>query len=102
MFSQKLKKLRKQHGLTQAQLAEELNVGTSTIGMYENDIRKPSYSVLVKISDFFDVTIDYLIGNDRYTVDNISEIALAINKLSPDQKKQIMSFIEFLINNPPK
>ena len=61
MFANKLKELHTQHGLSQAQLAKKLNIGTSTIGMYESNIRKPSFEVLIKIAIFFNVSTDYLI-----------------------------------------
>lgn len=99
MFSQKLKNLRKEHGLTQAQLANKLGVGASTIGMYESNIRKPSYEVLNKISNYFNVSIDYLINNsnDNNTI-NLDFYIEHINQLSPLEKKQVKDLIEFLIS----
>ena len=102
MFSEKLKELRKQHYLTQADLAKELNLGTSTIGMYENNIRKPSYEVLKKIANYFNVTVDFLIDDDDnlYLVDDA--LIQTVKKLSPEQLKQARDFINFLIHNPDK
>lgn len=106
MFSQKLKDLRKQYGLTQSQLANKLGLGVSTIGMYESDIRKPSYTVIKKIADYFNVTIDYLISDDTNQdiedTDELIAFAKNIKKLSPKQKEQIKSFINYIIQNPPK
>lgn len=63
MFSNNLRKIRKSHGLTQAQLADCLNVSASTIGMYEQGRREPDTSMLKKICKKFNVSIDNLIGD---------------------------------------
>lgn len=105
MFSTKLRKLRKKNGLTQLELSEKLGIGQSTIGMYESNIRKPSYEVIKKIANYFNVTVDYLINDDIEDLENkddLSEFAKNIKKLSPKQKEQIRTFLEYIINNPPK
>lgn len=99
MFSQNLKKLRKQHGLTQAQLANKLGIGVSTIGMYESDIRNPSYEVLKKISNYFNVSIDYLINEStNKNTTNLDFFIEHIKQLTPSQRKQVEDLIEFLLN----
>lgn len=102
MFSQKLKELRKQHNLTQAQLAKELNIGTSTIGMYESNIRKPSYNVLLKIANFFNVPVDLLMSESTPNNDSniLEEFANGIKKLSPEELSIVKSILESLINRP--
>lgn len=62
MFGEKLKYLRKSMGLTQAQLADRLEVSTSTIGMYEQGRRKPDNTMLTKICVLFNTSTDYLLG----------------------------------------
>ncbi len=54
--------LRMEKGMTQGQLAEALDISSSSIGMYEQGRRKPSYELLEKISDYFNVDMDYLMG----------------------------------------
>lgn len=95
MFANKLKELRTQHGLTQAQLAKKLNIGTSTIGMYESNIRKPSFEVLIKIAIFFNVSTDYLINDDEDDSD-LKNIEYLFESLTPSQKQQVKDFIEFI------
>lgn len=56
--------LRNKRGLSQAQLAEKLGIGTSTLGMYETDKREPSYETLVAIADFFNKSVDELLGRN--------------------------------------
>ena len=64
-FKDVLKKLRKQRGLSQARLADELNVSPGLIGMYETGKRKPSFEQLEELADYFNVSIDYLTGKDE-------------------------------------
>lgn len=54
-FKDELKKLRKQDGLTQGELAERLQVGRSTVSMWESGQREPDFETLEKISDYFNV-----------------------------------------------
>lgn len=58
----RLKELRKQRGLSLKELAEFLGLSESTISLYENSKREASYTVLQKLSKFFGVSIDYLLG----------------------------------------
>lgn len=58
----RLKQLRESRGLTQRQLAAELNVSPSTIALYEIGRRKPEPAMLAKIADRFGVPLDYLLG----------------------------------------
>ena len=57
-----LKALRKKHNITQTQLAEKLNLDTSSIAKYETTATMPSADVLIRIAGFFGVTTDYLLG----------------------------------------
>jgi repressor LexA len=59
----RLKDLREKKTLTQAQLSALLQISASAIGMYEQGRREPDNETLKKIANFFNVTIDYLLGN---------------------------------------
>ena len=74
MFPEKLKELRKRKGLTQVELANELNVATGTIGMYETGKRSPDNETLLKIAEYFDVTVDELLRGDEKKPANNSEL----------------------------
>ena len=63
-FGNRLKELRNQSRLTQAQLAERLGVTKSVVSFYELQERSPSPDVLVKLSQVFHVSTDYLLGID--------------------------------------
>ncbi len=58
----KLKKLRRLLGYTQKRLAEKLQISVKSIQRYENDKFPPDYHTLVELSEFFDISIDYLTG----------------------------------------
>lgn len=68
----RLKELREQKNLTQAQLSKFLNISASTIGMYEQGRRFPDENLLKHISQYFNVSIDYLLGltNIPNTIDD--------------------------------
>ena len=76
MFSDILKKLRNEKGLSQEELASIINVSKSTIGMYEQGNRIPKAdATLKKLAEYFNVTIDYLMGfsENRYPTPAITE-----------------------------
>ena len=58
----RLKELRTQHGISQQKLADVLSISQPSINKYENHNIEPEIALLIKIADFFDTTIDYLVG----------------------------------------
>ena len=62
MFKNRLKELRGEKGLTQRELADLINLSSSTIAMYETGQRMPDPEILQKLADVFGVTTDYLLG----------------------------------------
>lgn len=58
----RLKELRKEKGISQLRLATELNTSQNTISRYETGEREPGIDELIKIADYFNVSVDYLIG----------------------------------------
>lgn len=65
MNGNKLRKLRENKGLLQKQLGDALSISPSTIGMYEQGRREPDNLTLRKIANFFEVSIDYLLDNEK-------------------------------------
>lgn len=61
-FKDELRKLRKQDGLTQKELAKKLGLSNSTISMYERGNREPDFEILEAIADFFNVDMNKLTG----------------------------------------
>ena len=62
MDMNRIAQLRKQLRLTQADLAEKLGVGVSTVAMWESGKRTPSFKLLNDLSDIFDKTIEFILG----------------------------------------
>ncbi len=62
LFKEKLKELRVYHNLSQKELAEKLEVSQRSISSWETGFRQPDFETLEKISKFFNVTTDYLLG----------------------------------------
>lgn len=66
----RLKELRKKRGISQLKLAMDLNMNQNSISRYESGEREAGYSVLIKIADYFDVSIDYLLERTENPVIN--------------------------------
>ncbi len=87
-MSKRLKKLRTQSGLTQAQLAKRLNISPSSIGMYEQGRREPKNSVLVRICKELNTSGDYILDINNEAKENT---------LSFDDVNSIVTeFVEFM------
>lgn len=61
-FPARLVALRQSKHLTQKQLAQAVGLSEIAIQNYENQRRKPTFDVLIALADFFDVSLDYLVG----------------------------------------
>ena len=70
-FGNRLKELRKSVGITQAQLADSLHERRATLSNYENKNVYPGFNMLIKLADYFHVTVDYLTGRtDDYEINS--------------------------------
>ena len=61
----RLKELRTERGVSQVKLAMDLNLSQNSISRYETEQREADYETLIKIADYFDVSLDYLLERDR-------------------------------------
>lgn len=75
MLGERLIKLRKARKLTQQQVADKLHISRGTYAQYEIDRRVPEYSTLEKMADFFEVSIDFLVGRSDEPKKDLSEDA---------------------------
>lgn len=62
MFGSILKSLRESYELSQAKFAREIDFSQSAISGWENETREPGIEALVRISNYFNVSVDYLVG----------------------------------------
>ncbi|UMZ73684.1 cobalamin-dependent protein [Natranaerofaba carboxydovora] len=86
-FATRLKKLRKGNNIMQKELAKELNLVQTTIANYEKNLRFPNQENLTKIADYFNVSLDYLLGRTDIAVNSLEllkENEKKINELNLD------------------
>ena len=85
-FSNALKKLRNNKGITQAELATALGVGKSTISLYEVGRREPDFESLEAIADYFNVPMADLVGseNSQLTKRDRRDIARDLERIMAD------------------
>ena len=70
-----LREIRKKRGLSQQKVAMDMNISREALSYYENGKRSPDISMLIALSDYFNVSIDYLIRgcefDDKSNTNNI-------------------------------
>ena len=64
-FAARLLELRREKGFTQKQLAQVTNLSEIGIRNYERRAREPAFSQLLRLAEFFDVSLDYLVGRSN-------------------------------------
>lgn len=103
----RIKLLRDEFNMTQQELADKLHGAKSTIAMYESESRKPSLEVLIKLSEIFDCSIDYILGKsdvkkmEQLDSDKIN-IGLSIKDYNPptkEQQEKIEEFAKFVLKD---
>lgn len=105
----RLKELRLEKGLLQSDIAKKINKSDRAVGLYERGERDMGTDTLAILSDFFNVSIDYLLGktdirNPSKQIDNVlNEAMIGMSKeeyeaLNETQKKQIRDFAIFVKN----
>ena len=65
MFKSRLKELRSEKGLLKKEMADILDIHESTYGKYELGHREPDIKTIATLADFFNVTMDYLLGKSE-------------------------------------
>lgn len=98
MLSRRLRELRENAGLSQAQLAEELSVSRGSISYYENGDRTPDVDFLMKAKDYFCVDYEYLLGESEIKNHrDRTSIEASIEHLPEDKRNTFFHFIRTLI-----
>jgi len=90
-FSENLKYLRRQSNLTGSELAVKLNISQSALSNWENGRHYPHLEDVIKISEFFDVSVDDLLGMDKKNFKH--EIISYNNKVLKDNFKNEVSIM---------
>ncbi|WP_026021279.1 helix-turn-helix domain-containing protein [Paenibacillus senegalensis] len=112
-YGSRIAQLRKARGLTQMQLSEALDISRASLALYEQNRREPDSSMLTKLSNYFNVSIDYLVGRTDFPQSADENIQQFINhlelsdetilqkyklqidgrELTPDEAKRFIAFI---------
>lgn len=102
----RLKGLREEWKLNQAELAGKLNVSQSTISAYEIGERAPDLKILIHMADFFNVSLDYLVGmsdvkqqirKSDLTADELEHL-YRYRQLGDIEKEKVKSYIDGLLS----
>ena len=65
LFSVRLRELRASKGISQKALASILGISDAAVNMLEKEKRLPSFEILLALADYFNVSIDYLVGRSE-------------------------------------
>lgn len=107
-FGEILTSLREERGIYQKELAAILKVSVGTVSNYENNIHFPDQEALLQLADYFEVTVDYLLGRTsyRYSLDTlneeyapgmtVAELVDIIQHFSPQNTASFLDYIELL------
>lgn len=100
-FRLRIKQLREESGLSQAKLARELGVGVGSVGMWESSDEIPPVKKLQIIANYFDVSLDYLVGRSDTrkptegslptSMDDEGELLELYRRLPPEFKQSLLS-----------
>lgn len=97
----KIIQLRKQHNLSQSDLAKKVGASRTIIGNYERNSNAPSAEMLSKIANTFNVSVDYLIGEGQlstYNKDVLKRID-DIEHLDTETRKNLFFLIDNVVQN---
>lgn len=86
-FADRLKELRKEKNITQEKLAERFFITKSAVSKYEHGVNAPENKLLQDIADFFEVSVDYLLGRT-----NQRDVKASYNP--KDKAKEILEVIK--------
>lgn len=101
VIDQRIKMLREAKQITAKQAAEDLSIPYTTYRNYENGVCEPNVSTLVKLSLYYNISVDWLIGNDMNEKSSPPEdkweaLRKMLETLSDDDLKEVWSFVKFL------
>lgn len=103
-FGSILRELLVDNGLTQKQLASDLNIAPSTLGNYIQNSREPDFQTLKALADYFQVSVDYLLdhryGNARTAMED--ELLNIFRALTPEQQKIYLMQGKAFVSTRPK
>jgi transcriptional regulator with XRE-family HTH domain len=99
-FGEHIMLLRKQKGLSQADLGKTIGTSGDIVGRYERNIMSPSIEVIIKMADALEVSLDYLVGKTDVLIDGkVMNRIIEIQKLSADEQKTVFSLLDAFLRD---
>jgi transcriptional regulator with XRE-family HTH domain len=103
-LGEKISSLRKRHKLTQEQFAKKIEITRSALAKYETNKAEPDIKTLTKIANFFEVSVDYLLGREQHSGAQIDIKEALENKkatwggqeLTPEQREILTEFFTMI------
>lgn len=101
-----LKKLRNNHNLTQQDLSLQLNISQQVYSRYEKGSREPDFETLIKIADYFNVSLDYLLGRidenkpsaEPPLSDEEKALLLLFSQIPKDKQQLVLEMIKVALS----
>lgn len=91
MFGERIKELRNNHTWTQQELGDRLGVSKQSVSNWENGNIMPSIDVLVRMSDLFQTTTDYILDREN-------DLTIDITDLDAEQKAMVQRMVRYFRN----
>lgn len=99
----KLKELRKKLGKSQQSIADSIGIGQRSYAYYETNEREADYETLCNFADYFNVSIDYLLGHEVKTETPIQPhktvVQALFDELSPFEQGQIVERMKIMLEH---
>ena len=98
MVGERLRKIRKDKGITQKELAEIIGINKATVSLYEKNINEPNDSVKGKMARYFKVSMDYLTGviDEEVSYYDESIFMKLPGGISKDERRLMNDMMEFI------
>lgn len=96
-----IKDLRTAHGFTQQHMANILGITRGAYANIENEKREPDISTMILLADYFDVTVDYLIGHEKEPTvkdDGLTEMERLFLSLPRERRQEVLRFMEYQLS----
>lgn len=101
-FATRLRELRKVNNISQQKLSSYLNFGYTAIANYESGRNQPSLDTVKKIAQYFDVTVDYLIGASDYQrrgneiTEKEAELLEIFRRMNEEEKDALLKVVNLM------
>ncbi|MBR2675273.1 MAG: helix-turn-helix transcriptional regulator [Mogibacterium sp.] len=98
----RLRELREARKITQQTVADSIGCSAVAYSRYETGQREPSIDILIKLSDFYGVSVDYIIGRSDPSDATLSEYELSLVKSSRDADELVREIVLEVLQARPK